>query len=139
MNTPAASSTPTITGVVSGFTSRFEEDGRKQQLVWNFSLVTEDTAHQRFYVPVQMRGVTFDGAIQDGDIISVDAVWRPGDTVHANSVINVRTRATIVANSKGTPPSRLARTISVVFIVIFVGAFAFLLIGAVLAGLGIVP
>jgi hypothetical protein len=139
MNTPAANSTPTITGVVTGFTSRFEADGGKQLLVWNFSLVTEDTDHHRFDVPVQMRGVTFEGAIQDGDIISVDAVWRPGDTVHATSVVNVRTRATIVANSKGTPPSRLAMTIVVIFIVIFVGAFAFLLIGAILAGLGVVP
>lgn len=137
MQAPAPSSVPAITGIVSGFASRFEVASGQQLLVWNFNLVAEDSAHQRFEVPVQMRGTTFEGAIQNGDIISVDAPWRPGQILQVTSVVNVNTRATITANNPH--PSPWGRVIAGLIIVIFVGFFAFLVIGALLAALGIRP
>ena len=88
-----------IRGYVSGMRPRTELSGRQWITVWDFRLerVTDDgTRLPR--VPVAMRGTTFDGAINDDDLVEVDGQWHEGETLRVREAHNLTTSALVRAH-----------------------------------------
>ncbi|MEU2655182.1 hypothetical protein ABZ615_07645 [Streptomyces sp. NPDC007325] len=77
---------------------RSEDDIRSVLL---FRLERYDDAGRRvMLVPVEMRGLRFEGSVHDGDWVRVSGRMRAG-TLHANEVHNATTGADV--NAKRTP------------------------------------
>ena len=87
-----------IEGQVRGFRERSETDRNRfngPTIVWTFHVERYDSSGRLQPVPVQMRGRSFDGAINEGDRVLVSGEWRPGRTVNANRVHNLTTGALV--------------------------------------------
>lgn len=114
-----------LIGEVSGLTSRSEHDpdrgdGTSTHLVWTFTLERFDDSGNRLPpVPVQLRGRSFDGALRDGDWVQVQAIWRPGTTVHVKEVLDLTTGALVRAHR----PSKIAQVVGIIVIALIVGGF----------------
>jgi hypothetical protein len=109
-----------IRGQVSGFQQRFEVSRGHNVSVWDFRLErfdTNDVALPR--IPVEMRGLSFDGAILNGDTVEVSGHWRDGKTLRVEHVRNLATGAVISA----AQPSRAGRFFAVLFTLVFLAAF----------------
>jgi hypothetical protein len=83
----------------------------------------DEAGNRVLLVPVEMRAVTFEGSLSDGDWVRAHGKVRAG-TFRATEVENLTTGATV----RGKVPSRI---VTVIFTVLF-----FLLFFAVLAWVG---
>ncbi len=125
---PAAprSGTVTVTGEVRAVQQRTEwvnEHGSRS--IWTFRLdATDENGAQLGLVQVEMRGITFEGTLADGDSVRVSGRWRKG-SIRAAEVQNL-TMGTLVRakNYKG-----LQIAAAVVFVV-GAAVFAFFAIDA---------
>ena len=82
-----------IEGEVRGFRERSETDRnpfKGPTIVWTFHVERYDPSGRLQPVPVQMRGRSFDGAINEGDKVQVSGKWRPGSRVPGSGVIRGR-------------------------------------------------
>jgi hypothetical protein len=109
-----------IKGQVSGFQTRFESGGRGPGLtVWSFRLDRLDKEGKPLpRVAVEMRGTSFEGAINQGDWVELDQDWKPGTTLHPKQVTNLTTNATV--SSKGAAVKALSKVFVALFFVVFV-------------------
>jgi hypothetical protein len=108
-----------IKGQVSGFQTRFESAGRGPgTTVWSFRLDRHDKEGKPLpRVAVEMRGTSFDGAINQGDWVELDQDWKPGTTLRAKRLTNLTTNA--VVSSKGAAIKAFSKALVVVFFVVF--------------------
>lgn len=110
-----------IRGQVSGFQQRFEPTGRGTLSVWDFRLERVDDAGNPLpRIPVQMKGTSFDGAINNGDWIEVTGSWREGKTLPVRQLKNLDTGAVVRAKSRSTA----AKIFGVVLALLVLAAFA---------------
>jgi hypothetical protein len=79
-----------IRGKVRGFQSRTETSGgggnrpAVTHTVWTFRLITfDDSGNELRPIPVEMRAVSFEGFLNDGDDIEIAGKWRAGSTAGA--------------------------------------------------------
>lgn len=89
-----------IRGYVSGFRTRMEQTGPTVYVtVWDFRLERVDESGQPLpRVPVAIRGLTFDGAINDDDLIEVEGAWHEGETLNVTKAHNLTTAANVVGH-----------------------------------------
>jgi hypothetical protein len=94
------SGTTTLVGVVGSMQQRTEYMGRdNSRTIWTFRLERYDSAGNRLRpVPIEMRGLAFEGSLADGDQVRVTGRWRDG-TVRAESLENLTTGALVRAKS----------------------------------------
>ena len=119
----------TFEGQVSGFQQRWELDAGQNVLVWDFRLERNDpggTALPR--VPVSLRGKRFDGAINDGDWVSVSGDWKEGETLGVDEVKNLTTGAEVKGQSGRTAAGNVGRVFGyllfIPIVIFFIWIFA---------------
>jgi hypothetical protein len=89
-----------VRGIVSGFQERTEPI--RHGLVWTFRIDQYDEAGNLVErIPVEMRGLGFNGMIRDGETISVSGRWRPGGILRPKRVLNETTRSTVSSRGYG--------------------------------------
>jgi hypothetical protein len=94
-----------IRGQVSSYQERFERTLHTLTTVWSFRLERQDEAKKPLpRVPVEMRGLEFDGTIRQGDWIEIDAEWNEGTTLRPYKVRNLTSNAVITAKGYTPPP-----------------------------------
>jgi hypothetical protein len=108
-----------VRGTVTGMSQRQEVFNRAPYLVWNFRVERVDAMGNRLDpVAVEMIGRRFLGAINNGDVVEIDAAAKPGKLMHPKTVRNLTSNATV--RSKGKPHRVLARVFGVLFVIVFV-------------------
>jgi len=98
-----------IIGVARGFQSRTEQRASgpggapAPYTVWTFRLerVDKQSGNQLTPVPVQMRGKTFEGFINEGDEVQLYCQWREGTLCTTWRVRNLTNGADVVAQQGG--------------------------------------
>jgi hypothetical protein len=120
-----------IRGKASGLQQRLEYKTRRPLVVWNFRLERWDSSGSPMTrVPVEMRGQSFQGSLNNGDWIEVRAKWKPGKTVHASRVTDLSTSTVVRARGWGQP-TRIARVvIALLMLAFFVAVAASILLTA---------
>jgi len=117
-----------IKGRVSGLQQRFVEGGA---VIWNFRVERQDDAGNPLpRVAVQLSGVGFDGAFNEGDWVKVDGRWEDG-TLHTDAVKNLSTQATVRAKQP-----RVAKAVAVAVVALIAVGIVVILLIAVLGGGG---
>lgn len=89
-----------IVGEARGVQERQEGGSSAPQpsIIWSFRVERYDEAGNRLPpVPVEMRGIGFDGFIREGDRVEVSGTWREGRTIRTNWVRNLTTGAVVRA------------------------------------------
>jgi hypothetical protein len=119
-----SSLTGKIRGIVRGFQSRSESQsmgqGHRTWTVWTFRLESHDQGSNLVQrIPVEMRGLSMEGSINDGDEVEIPGRWQPGQTVQPSEAYNVTTHSTV--RSKGvTRGQRTCSTVALVFFLVFI-------------------
>jgi hypothetical protein len=89
----------TVEGQIRGIQQRVESHGELDSSVWTFRIERYDRDGNRLPpIPVQMRGIAFEGSLSEGDEIKVVGVWKAG-TLYTERVQNITTGATVKAKS----------------------------------------
>src|SRR6266568_9628089 len=90
----------TVQGQVRGIQQRSESYGEQgSKVVWAFRIERYDRDGNRLPpIPVQMRGMAFEGSFGEGDEVRVTGVWKAG-TLHSERVENLTTGATVKPKS----------------------------------------
>lgn len=119
---PAMGHGQAVEGMVRGVQMRIEQRNEMAPSVWTFRLERYDDSGKRvMLVPVEMRGIGFEGSIHDGDWVRVNGRMRAG-TLHAKHLHNVTTGADV----------RVARTPK--WLLVLVVAFICVVAAVVLMG-----
>ncbi|MDQ4096675.1 MAG: hypothetical protein M3144_02235, partial [Actinomycetota bacterium] len=91
-----------VRGEARAVRQRSERFGETMREVWTFRVERyDDRGNRRAPVPVEMRGLQFDGAINEGDRVAVSGRWRDG-TLVASRVQNETTNSVVRARSYRT-------------------------------------
>lgn len=117
-----------VEGQARGVQARVERRGdNAHQEVWTFRVERFDEAGNRvLLVPVEMRGLGFEGSIGDGDWVRVRGRRRRG-TFHAREVENLTTGATVRAKQipKWVTGIMVALLVGIVVFIAFVAVSIF--------------
>lgn len=99
---PARSGHVTVTGEADSVQQRMEWMNEGSRSIWTFRLDGTDQNGTRLGpVQVEMRGISFEGSLTNGDSVRVSGRWR-GGAIHADQVQNLTTGAVVRAkNYKG--------------------------------------
>jgi hypothetical protein len=98
--------------------------------VWSFRVDRYDKSGNRLPpVPVEMKGLQFDGSLSEGDWVEVPGAWKPGEVMKPTRFNNLTTGATIKSK---TPflfkiSQVIAFVIALVVIAIFIGIAIFII------------
>lgn len=96
-----------IVGEVRNLQERHETDNsQKTWTIWSFRVESFDRTGNRMQpVPVEMRGRTFQGMLNEGDQIEIRAKWREGQTLRVTEVYNTTTGSKVIVKKgvSGTP------------------------------------
>jgi hypothetical protein len=115
-----------IKGRVSGLQQRFEAGG---EAIWNFRVERQDDAGQPLpRVAVEMHGVGFEGALNEGDWVQVAGTWDDG-TLHVTDVQNLSTQATVRAKRP-----RVAKALGIALVALIAVGVVVLILVAALGG-----
>ena len=76
-------------GQVRNFRERRDTEATTYPLVWTFLLERYEGSVRLPPIPVQMRGASFTGFINDGDTVALYDPWQEGTVVQATRVYNV--------------------------------------------------
>ncbi|MEU6896236.1 hypothetical protein ABZ934_31730 [Streptomyces sp. NPDC046557] len=103
------SGTAVVEGQVRGTQIRSENRGENQsEAIWSFRLERYDAAGNRaVLVPVEMRGLTFEGSLNDGDWVRARGRMKSG-TLHVTRLENLTTGACVRAKGISKPVLILA-------------------------------
>lgn len=89
-----------VQGQVRGIQQRSESFGEGGSMtIWTFRIERYDPSGNRLPpIPVQMRGISFEGSLSEGDEVRIFGSWKNG-TLHTERVENVTTGATVKTKS----------------------------------------
>lgn len=93
-----------VTGTVQGFQARQEneigsaESSPRVWIVWSFRLEEYKQALIDQILQVEMRGLSLEGAIHDGDRVEVTVARQQDGVIHALKVRNVTSQASVTAH-----------------------------------------
>jgi len=91
-----------IIGIVNNLMKRIEShDLWKLHLnwtIWTFVVQQFDPfGNQTLILPVEMRGLSIHGVLNNGDNVEIKGAWQPGETAYPDYVRNLSTGATVRA------------------------------------------
>jgi hypothetical protein len=122
-----------LVGQVAGFSHRLEGFWLLQQHVFDFRLQIDDgTGGVDQTIPVQLRGMSIEGAIRDGDQVAVPGSWKFGQLLRPRKVYNLTTQSEVRAKRWAS-----FATIPITFLIMLILATQLWIGGAVLAGGGL--
>lgn len=85
---------------------------------WHFRIERHDASGNRLApVPVEMKGLTFVGALSNGDEVSVRGVWRDG-TLRVQELTNLTTNAYVRAKDYRVARTAMTIAVLVVFLIV---------------------
>lgn len=111
------------TGVIRQFKERREKD----DIVWNFLLErsgVDKDGNPFSPLPVEMRGVQFQGILADGHKVEVEGGWKKGRLLRTKRAYNMTTNSPVEAKGKNIWPKVLLGFIA---FIVFVFVIALLL------------
>lgn len=118
-----------LQGEVRGFRERAEHEGNNvTRLVWTFRLERYQDGVRLDPIPVEMRGVSFTGFVNDGDTVALYDRGQEGTVVQAKQVYNV-TSGTVVKAINPSLPLWVLIPLFIVMGLIFLGAVAIIFAG----------
>ena len=122
-----------LIGQVTGISHRQEGFWLLQRHVWDLRLLVEDGAGGwNQTIPVQMVGMTLDGALRDGDRVKAPGPWSEGEILRPRWVYNLTTDSKVTAK-----PWTSFTMASIIFLALFALAPLLWIGTAVLAGGGV--
>jgi hypothetical protein len=72
-----------------------------EEQVWMFQLERRQEGQRLPPIPVEIRGYTFSGVLNEGHIVRLDnSTWQEGQTVRTNHVYNVTLNTPVTAKGK---------------------------------------
>jgi hypothetical protein len=111
-------------GLVSLLRQRYEQDSlRRPLVVLAFRLARDGDAQGRSRLPVEMRGRSLRGGIDDGDWVQLPADWRPGRVVR--QLVNLTTDEKVVLAE-----DHVGRSVTAMVVVTALVVAAIIVIGA---------
>jgi hypothetical protein len=112
-NPGAVASRREVRGQVVGFSPRTEVHGRRYVTLWFFNVRQMDGN----VVSVRMRGIRFNGALNNGDVVSFRRRRPDGDgIVHVNRVSNLTTNSIVRVTRGYSPASGLMVLLALLFV-----------------------
>jgi hypothetical protein len=88
-----------VIGEVREFRERHETEGQLSWIIWSFRVERYDATGNRLQpVPVEMKGMTFDGTMSEGDWVELPVDWKPGQVARPKRINNLTTGASIVGS-----------------------------------------
>ena len=85
-----------IVGEVREFRERHEPQGNINWIIWTFRVERYDkSGNQMQPVPVEMKGLKFEGTISEGDWVELPGQWKPGEIASPKKFINLTTGSEI--------------------------------------------
>jgi Double zinc ribbon len=126
-----------IVGEVRGFQARQEThtdaftNKTTNTIIWTFRLERYDKTGNRLQpVPVEMRGRSFEGFINDGDLIGVPGKWKEGRTVRPDCVSNLTNGAMVQASSRKSAGEAIISAWAKLWLALaIIGVLAFIILG----------
>lgn len=114
-----------VRGPVYGVTRQGRRWGNTYRFTWSFSLLVFcATGGSAPVIPVELRGLAFDGHLVDGDWIQVEADWRDGAVLRPKAIRNLSTGVVV----RGYGGSSAAAFFGVLLIFAIFAAAAWLLL-----------
>ncbi len=110
-----------VIGEVREFRERRETEGNFTWTIWSFRVERYDESGNRMQpVPVEIRGMKFEGTISEGDWVELPELWKPGEVASPKKFTNLTTGAII----SGSVPvgTKIGMTCGWIMFVIFIGA-----------------
>lgn len=81
-----------IIGEVRDFHERRETEANNTWIIWTFRIARYDrSGNQLQPIPVEMKGMKFEGAISEGDWVEVPGIWKTGTIVNPRWLTNLTT------------------------------------------------
>ncbi len=116
-----------VKGYVSGFSTRSELAGREWVTIWDFRLErVDDDGNPLPRVPVALKGMHFNSAINDDDLVEVDGSWREGETMWPREVKNLTTAVTIrPRGGRGGLGAAIGTLLGLVIWIALIGGFLY--------------
>lgn len=118
-----------VIGEVRDFRERRETEGQYTWTIWNFRVERyDDSGNQMQPVPVEIKGMKFEGAVSEGDWVELPGDWKPGEVASPKKFTNLTTGAEIT----GSVPvgTKIGMTcgwiIFIVFIAVVIAAIYFI-------------
>ena len=91
------------------------------QQVWTFQLERHQEGQRLPPIPVEMRGYTFSGVLNEGHIVRLDqSTWHEGQTIRTNHVYNITLNTPLLAKGKDNTGNII---VAIVMLVIFLAIF----------------
>jgi len=85
-----------VIGEVREFRERREPEGPNTWVIWSFRVERYDeSGNQMQPVPVEIKGMKFEGTISDGDWVELPEPWKPGEVASPKKFDNLTTGAKI--------------------------------------------
>lgn len=105
-----------------GVQARSESRGDQgSESIWTFRIERYDDSGNRVsLIPVEMRGLTFEGSVSDGDSVRASGRMRAG-TLRVTRLENLTTGATV--RSKGVPKAAVILAVIVFAVILIVFAW----------------
>ena len=110
-----------VIGEVREFRERRETEGNFTWTIWTFRVERYDESGNRMQpVPVEIKGMKFEGTISEGDWVELPELWKPGEVASPKKFDNLTTGARI----SGSVPfgTKIGMTCGWIVFVIFIGA-----------------
>jgi hypothetical protein len=126
-----------ILGNVRGFQSRTENQSSLSTpqapriwTIWTFRVECLDTQGNRIaLVPVEMRGLSFQGSIADGDSVEIRGSASSRGTLHPGEVRNRTTGAVVRSSGKSLIAGLIQMVLVIIFLIVFCSIASFVLRG----------
>ena len=85
-----------VIGEVRDFRERRETEGQYNWIIWNFRVERYDASgNQMQPVPVEIKGMKFEGAVSEGDWVELPGEWKPGEVASPKKFTNLTTGAMV--------------------------------------------
>ena len=117
-----------ILGVARGVRERTDQraigQSQASEHVWTFRVERHDTEGRVLQpIPVEMRGLSFRGSINEGDWVEIPGTWKPGVTLQPRRLRNRTTGADVRSKGSAAAQNGVSLIIFVVFGVLVVFGF----------------
>lgn len=116
-------------GVARSVRNRSEQSNMQNgetQYIWTFRIERHDADGNALPpIPVEMRGASFSGSLDEGDWVEIPTGWQPGRTLQLSRIMNLTT-GTEFGQRPPSPLHRIVKVIAVIIAVLIISVIAWI-------------